>query len=181
MATTVRIGPDNGRLLLRTGRKGLAAPAGHDLTIEITRWSGELVLADDVAASTVTITAETGSLRVIEGKGGAIALSERDKREIAATTRRLLDSDHQPEARFTSDKITRTDGDGTVAGTLTLLGQDRPFQMRVSQPGENRFLGTGTVIQSDYGIKPYTAMLGALKLADPVVVEAVIDLSGAGR
>jgi polyisoprenoid-binding protein YceI len=178
MPTNVQIGPEHGRLLLRTGRKGIAAQAGHDLTIEVTRWSGELVLADDVTESTVTVTAEVGSLRVLEGKGGVKSLSDRDKREIAATARRLLDADRQPEARFTSSRIS---ADGTVDGTLTILGKDRPFQLKVGQPGENRFRGTGTVVQSEYGIKPYTAMLGALKLADPVEVEAEIDLSGTGQ
>jgi polyisoprenoid-binding protein YceI len=179
MPTRVQIGPEQGRLLLRTGRKGFAAQAGHDLTIEVTRWSGELVVADDVTESTVTATAETGSLRVIESKGGALSLSERDKREIAVTARKLLNADRHPEVRFTSTKITPDDqGGGTVDGTLTLLGQDHPFQLKVSHPSEKVFRGTGTVVQSEYGIKPYTAMLGALKLADPVGVEAEIDLSG---
>ena len=167
MATSKRIGPDNGRLLLRTGRRGLAAQAGHDLVIEVTRWSGE------VSETSVTVTAETGSLRVIEGKGGAISLSERDKREIAATARKILQADHQPEITFTSTKVTAD----LVEGTLTILGRDRPFQLKVVQPGENRYRGTGTVVQSEYGIKPYTAMFGALKLADPVAVEAEVDLS----
>jgi polyisoprenoid-binding protein YceI len=167
MATSKRIGPDNGRLLLRTGRRGLAAGAGHDLVIAVTRWSGE------VSETAVTVTAETGSLRVIEGKGGAISLSERDKREIAATARKILQADRQPEITFTSTKVTAD----LVEGTLTILGRDRPFQLKVVQPGENRYRGTGTVTQSEYGIKPYTAMLGALKLADPVAVEAEVDLS----
>ena len=42
-----RLVPDNGRIVLRTSRDGLAATAGHDLTIEAPRWSGELVVKDD--------------------------------------------------------------------------------------------------------------------------------------
>jgi len=33
-----QLGPDQGRIILRTFRDGLAAQAGHDLTIEATRW-----------------------------------------------------------------------------------------------------------------------------------------------
>jgi polyisoprenoid-binding protein YceI len=179
MSTTVRIGPDHGRLLLRTGRQGLAAQAGHDLTIEVTRWSGELVLADDPTESTMTVTAETGSLRVLEGTGGVKPLSDRDKREIASTARRLLDADRQPEIMFSSSKVTTDDqGGGAVQGTLTLLGKDRPFTLQVGHPSEKTYRATGTVVQSEYGIKPYSALLGALKLADPVRVEAEIELSG---
>jgi polyisoprenoid-binding protein YceI len=181
MSTRVQIGPDHGRLLLHTGRKGLAAQAGHDLTIEVTRWSGELVLAEDVTQSSVTVTAELGSLRVLEGRGGAISLSERDKREIASTARRLLNADRQPEARFTSTKITGDDHGGVVEGSLRMLGQDHPFTLKVVHPSEKTFTATGTVIQTEYGIKPYKAMFGALKLADPVGIEAELDLSGSGR
>jgi polyisoprenoid-binding protein YceI len=182
MSTRVRIGPEHGRLLLRTGRQGLAAQAGHDLTIEVTRWSGELVLADDVTESTMTVTAETGSLRVLEGTGGAKKLSDRDKREIAMTARRLLDADRQPEVRFTSSRVTQNDqGGGAVLGTLVLHGQERPFTLEVGHPSEKLFRATGTVIQSEYGIKPYSGLLGALRLADPVRVEAEVDLTGSDQ
>jgi polyisoprenoid-binding protein YceI len=118
---------------------------------------------------------------VIEGKGGAMSLSDRDKREIASTARKLLNADRQPEAKFTSTKVTGDDQGGVVEGTLTMLGQDHPFTLKVGHPGEKKFTATGTVVQSEYGIKPYTAMFGALKLADPVGIEAEIDLSGSGQ
>jgi len=173
-----QIGPERGSLILRTSRQGIAAPAGHDLTIEVGRWSGEVVLAEDPAASTVSVTADTGSLRVLDGSGGIAPLSERDKREIARTARRLLDSDHHPEARFTSTETTLKEPEHAVLeGSLALLGRDRPFRMEITHLGDGRYRGTGTVIQSEYGIKPYTAFFGALKLADPVVVEAEVDLS----
>jgi polyisoprenoid-binding protein YceI len=174
-----RIGPERGRLILRTSRQGLAAQAGHDLTIEVVRWSGEVVLADDPAASTMAVTVDTGSLRVLEGTGGIKPLSERDKREIAQTARRLLDSDRQPEARFASTKITAEGRErGAVDGTLTLLGKEAPVRLEVTHLGNNRYRATATVVQSAFGIKPYTAFFGALKLADPVRVEAEVDLSG---
>jgi polyisoprenoid-binding protein YceI len=173
-----RVGPGNGTLLLRTSRQGLAAQVGHDLTIEVTRWSGEVFVADDPAASTVTIKAETGSLRVIEGTGGVKPLTEREKREIAVTARRLLDSDRRPDATFTSERVSPGEGgDGVVEGTLTLLGRERPLRLRVIRLGEGRYRSTGTIVQSEYGIKPYSAFFGALKLADPVVVEAELDLT----
>ena len=39
-----RVGADRDRLVLNTGRDGLAASAGHDLIIEASRWSGELTV-----------------------------------------------------------------------------------------------------------------------------------------
>jgi polyisoprenoid-binding protein YceI len=173
-----QIGPEQGSLILRTARQGIAAQAGHDLTIEVARWSGELVLAEDPSMSTVAVTADTGSLRVLDGSGGIAPLSERDKREIARTARRLLDSDRQPEARFNSATTTLKDPEHAVLeGNLVLLGRERPFRLEITHLGGGRYRGTGTILQTEYGIKPYTAFFGALKLADPVTVEAEVDLS----
>jgi hypothetical protein len=36
---------------------------------------------------------------------------------------------------------------------------------------------TTTVIQSEFGIKPYSAMLGALKVLDPVEIRAEVQLA----
>lgn len=172
------VGPEHGKLILRTTREGIAAQVGHDLTIEVTRWSGEIVVADDPEQSSVDVTAEVGSLRVLEATGGVKPVSERDKREILQNTRRVLDADHHPHARFVSNKITADGKGGTIDGTLTLLGKDQPLRLAVTSTGDGRYRATGMVIQSDYGIKPYTAFFGALKVADPVTVEAEVDLSG---
>jgi hypothetical protein len=56
----------------------------------------------------------------------------------------------------------------------------RPLQLEVSRLGAGRYRARGQVVQSEYGIKPYTALFGALKLADPVGVEAEVDVSGDG-
>ena len=175
-----QIGPERGRLILRTTRQGLAAQVGHDLTIEVGRWSGEVVAGADPADSSVEVTVELATLRVVAGEGGVKPLSDRDKREIAVTARDLLDADHQPQARFSSDKISETADGGAVRGRLTLRGEERPLELTVTALGEGRYRATGTIVQSEYGIKPYTAFFGALKLADRVGVEAEVDLSEAG-
>lgn len=170
------IGPERGRLTLHTRRQGIASSAGHDLTIEIGRWSGEVERGDDPSATTVRVTAGMESLRVISGTGGVKPLSERDKREIVRNARKVLDVDHHPEATFAADRITVTGSGGTIDGTLTLHGVARPFRLDVTQSGDTRYRGTGTVVQSEHGIRPYTGFFGALKLADAVGIEVEIDL-----
>jgi polyisoprenoid-binding protein YceI len=173
-----RVGADRGSLFLRTGRQGLASSAGHDLVIEVTDWSGELVIGDDLTATTVDVYFSTGSLLVREGTGGIKPLSEKDKRDIAQNARKVLRTDSHPRGRFVANAI-QVDGNGAaVAGTLTLLGIDRPIELHVTDLGGDHYRVTGQVIQTDYGIKPYTAMLGALRLADAVNIDAELDLSG---
>ena len=95
-----QLGPDRGRIILRTFRDGLAAQAGHDLTIEATRWSGVLEVNDDLSPAGLDVSIDMGALVVRDGTGGVKPLTDRDRREIAVTARKVLASDRHPEADF---------------------------------------------------------------------------------
>jgi len=170
---------DRNRVILRTSRDGMAAQAGHDLTIEATRWSGQLTIGDDLRPAALEVRIDMGALAVRTGTGGIKPLTDRDRREIGVTARKLLATDQHPEAVFTATKFEPdARGGGTITGTFTLRGVDRPLTLTVSQAGQDRYRVTGSVVQSAYGIKPYSAFLGALKVSDAVGIEADIDLSG---
>jgi polyisoprenoid-binding protein YceI len=173
-----RLGPDRGRILLRTFRDGLAAQAGHDLTIEATRWSGELVVNDDLSPASLEVRIDLGALVVREGTGGVKPLTDRDRREMAVTARKVLGTDQHPEAVFAADSFRpAADGGGEISGTFTLRGQSRPLRLQVKQTGTDRYHAETQVVQSDYGIKPYTAFLGALRVRDAVDAAIELDLS----
>jgi polyisoprenoid-binding protein YceI len=173
-----KVGADRDRLVLRTSRDGLAATAGHDLTIEVTRWSGELTVAGDSVPTALDVRADMTSLAVLSGTGGVKPLSDRDKREIVSTARKTLGADRHPEATFGNAKFAPgAAGGGTISGTLTLAGQSGPVELQVTQAGGDRYHATGTVVQSAFGLKPYRGFFGALRVSDPVQVEADVDLS----
>jgi len=173
-----KVGADRDRLVLRTTRDGLAATAGHDLTIEVTRWSGELTVAEDSAPTALDVRIDLTSLAVLSGSGGVKPLTDRDKREIVSTARKTLGADRHPEATFGDAKFEPgADGGGSISGTLTLAGRSAPVRLQVTGTGEDRYHATATVVQSDFGIKPYRGFFGALKVSDPVQVEADVDLS----
>ena len=173
-----RLGPDRGRILLRTFRDGLAAQAGHDLTIEATRWSGDLVVNDDLSPASLEVRIDLGALVVREGTGGVKPLTDRDRREMAVTARKVLGTDQHPEAVFAADSFRpAADGGGEISGTFTLRGQSRPLRLQVKQTGTDRYHAETQVVQSDYGIKPYTAFLGALRVRDAVDAAIELDLS----
>jgi polyisoprenoid-binding protein YceI len=165
-----RIGPERGRLILRTSREGLAAQAGHDLTIELARWSGRLRLGVDRAASELTVVVDLRSMGVVDATGGVTRLSEREKREILRNAREILSVDRYPKGTFVAKTIT----DDTVVGTLQLLGRPHELRLTYWRRGD-RYRASGTVRQSDYGIRPFSVFFGALKLADAVRVEAELD------
>jgi polyisoprenoid-binding protein YceI len=171
------IDSSNGRLLLRTFRRGVAAKAGHDLLIEASVWHGHVSMPDNTGAEpALAVEVDMRQLEVLEGTGGVKALSDGDRREIKETMRKRLQSDQHPVATFTSTHV-QIDGDlAAIDGQLTLGGQTHPLRLDVRQQAEGVVTGTATVVQTTWGIKPYTGFLGALKLRDDVQVEFLVTL-----
>ena len=169
------LGPQNGRVLLKTGRQGFAALVGHDLTIEITRWSAQVqVPGDDITAATVKAGFDLGSLEVREGAGGAKPLTDRDRGDIKKQMAKILGTG---TASFASTRVVKTGSSGgAVEGSFTLNGQSEPVRLQVSEPEPGRYRGAGTIVQSALGIKPYVGFFGALKLKDEVGVEFEVTL-----
>ncbi|KUL44119.1 YceI family protein [Streptomyces regalis] len=171
---TYRLGPSTGRLLIKTGRAGLGRRAGHDLTIEATRWSGEAVVdVGDPDRSSVNVTVQTGSLEVREGTGGLKALTDADRAEIKRTLEgtALLHTAEHPTITFRSTRITGTPQSFEITGELTIKGRTHPVTVHGKGNNAGPLRGWATVTQSTWGIKPYTAFLGALRLADDIRVE----------
>jgi polyisoprenoid-binding protein YceI len=160
-------GPENASLRIRTGRTGGAAKAGHDLVIEVESWQATL---DPEAQPALTLTADSRSLRVLEGTGGVKSLSEKDKADIKKT----IDKEVLKGApiEFRSSEVTeRSEGGLSVRGELTLNGKQAPVSFDLATSDDGRVSGSATVTQSAHGMKPYSALFGALKVADDVRVE----------
>jgi polyisoprenoid-binding protein YceI len=166
---TYELGPDDGTLSVRTGRKGAAAKAGHDLLIHVTAWRGTLRLADDPADTSVELEADATSLRVREGTGGMQSLGDDDKANIHTT----IDDEvlKRQAIAFRSTRVTGAGGRLSVEGELTLAGTTRPLAFDLAVSDDGRLTGTAVVTQSEWGMKPYSALFGALKVADDVRVE----------
>ncbi len=168
------LGPDNAQLFLHTRRDGLAASMGHDLTLEVRQWTAELAAGDRLEATTMTVTADLRSLVVVEGRGGAMPLTEDNCREIEKNAAKALDAHRHPDVTFTSSALAGTWEEGRIAGTLALHGRSQPQELALDQPEPGVWRVRGTVTQSRYGIKPFSAFLGALKIRDDVEVEVSV-------
>ena len=177
---TYRIGPDAGRVVIKTTRAGLAARVGHDLTLDVTRWSADITVpGDDLSAATVGAELDLGSLVVREGTGGARPLTASDRRDIESTIRKILGVGAQAMAAFRSSRIIPSAAGGAIEGTLTLNGRSQPVRLQLTASAPGRYRGTVAIVQSAFGIKPYSGFFGALKLSDEVVAEFEVDLGDA--
>jgi polyisoprenoid-binding protein YceI len=162
---TRRLGPEDGSLLVRTFREGVAAQVGHDLVLEVTRW--EATVGDDAIA----LTADPRSLEVREGVRGVKPLGDRDRAEI----RRNIDEKVLRGApiAFRSSRVERSAGRLDVTGDLAIGAATRRVTVRLDEDG-GRLGGTVSLRQTDWGITPYRGLMGALRVRDDV--EVAIDV-----
>lgn len=177
MAMTTRnhaLSPDTCDLRLFTTCEGAMARMGHDLTLGVD-WSGMLEVGAEPAACTLRIEADLTTLRVLDSHGGAKSATEKDHRQILENAAKALDTRNHPTLTFTSTAISGTWDAGRVEGQLALHGARQPQAFDVRADGASHVL-TGTIRQTAYGIKPFSTMMGALKLADAVTVEARVTL-----
>ena len=170
-AGTHRLGPANADLSVQTRRGGAAAKAGHDLDLEVTAWEATLTVGEDAEASSAELTADATSLRVRKATGGMQALGDEDKDNIHQT----IDDEvlNRQDIVFRSTRVESTAAGLSVAGDLTLAGATQPITFELVVDDDGTLRATALVTQSRWGMKPYSALWGALKVLDDVEVVLV--------
>ena len=173
---TYHLGPDDGRLTVWTRRTGAAAKAGHNLVIDVGSWEATLRVGEDPADTRVEITADASSLTVREGRGGVQELGDDDKAGIEQTIHDEILK--RTKITFTSTSAARSaDGSGvTLKGDLSLMGQTRPLEFDAGIAADGRLTAVAKIVQSNWGMKPYTTLFGALKVVDEVTVTVGVHL-----
>ena len=64
----------------------------------------------------------------------------------------------------------------SVTGELQLAGRHHPITFELTGDAEGKLSGAAIVKQSDWGMKPYSALFGTLKVVDEVTVEVSAQL-----
>jgi polyisoprenoid-binding protein YceI len=162
----------DGELLVRTGVAGRAAKMGHRLTLAMRDWRATVQWSDDKPVE-VGLTVEVGSLDVVRGDGGLTPLSGPEKILVRTNALRSLDVRRFPRIEFAAKTVEPTDHGYRLTGKLTIHGKSRTFIVEVGADdlGDSWSLsGEAVVRQTDFGIKPYSQLVGSLKVADEVTV-----------
>jgi polyisoprenoid-binding protein YceI len=173
----LRIDAGPAECLIFTYKDGLLSPIAHDLKIRVSRFTVDI----DPASRAIEARFDARSLEVVcarqDGRDQPGALSDADKRKIEATiVADVLEADRHPDVRFVSSSV-EPEGDGyRVQGRLTLHGVTRPISF-TTQALAAQQVAEVTLSQPDFGIKPYRAMLGALKLRADVTVRVALPTS----
>jgi len=152
---------------------------GHRLTLQIACWTAEVSLTNSQPTSAV-LRADLTSLEVLDAEGGVTPLTPVDRSVIQRNAAKSMKSQDHPQVTFdcpevdVRDAIAATTGDVSVPGSLQIAGTTQPFTASVHAQltdGVWKLTTTCTVRQSDFGIKPYSLMVGAMRVGDDVVIE----------
>ena len=163
----------NGELRIRTGVAGRAARAGHRLTIGMQSWQATVRWAGDKPKG-AELTVAVDSLAVLSGEGGIKPLAGPEKGVARSNALKSLDAKQYPQIRFVAEDIAKTADGYRLTGTTEIHGTARPqvVDLRVEDRGDVWALSAQVPItQSDFGVKPYSLLMGALRVADEVTVE----------
>lgn len=161
------------RITVHTYKEGLLARLAHDLRLTVQRF--EVQLAD----GSVNATLDATSLRVDgamrRGELAPDVLSESDRTTIERTlASEVLHSATHPQITF-QGTLTEDRGRVVARGSLRLNGRDQSVELPVSL-GERASIEL-EIVPSRWGIPPYRAMAGALKVQDRVRVTIELPLN----
>lgn len=170
---TYRVNAHSGKLSVYTYKEGFLSAVAHDLLIEVTDFTVNVNVLD---GHTVNGEAEVqaNSLKVIcamkDGQCQHDTLKEKDKADIEeATFKDVLHVSKYPTITFRLQNIAQGDeGVYRIGGELTLHGVTRPVEFDAKTTTGKDFKGRFTLGQKDFGIKPYKALLGTLKVKNEV-------------
>jgi polyisoprenoid-binding protein YceI len=157
------------RFTVQAFATGLLSAFGHNPTIAIRDYDGEIQLNPDTIDASVRVTVRTSAMEVVD----EMKNDDRKKLEQAMYDQ-VLEPNRFPTAVYESKQI-RVQKDSAeqwlvhVTGELSFHGvtQSHSFDARVNYMGTMmRIAGEFPLRQSDYGIKPVSFGGGVLKSKD---------------
>jgi polyisoprenoid-binding protein YceI len=162
--------PASADCLVFTYKEGLLSPIAHDLQLRVAAFTIEV----DPETWRVEARFDARSVRVAGVMRNGVLRSDElgaaDKRTIEDTiVRDVLRAERYPEIGFAS-AVARADGDElALSGVLDLCGRRRDIVVPARRDAGG-WTAEIRVHQPDFGIRPYRAMLGTLRVQPDVTV-----------
>ncbi len=175
---------DTSRVYVRVGKVGLGHVHGASCKLK----SGTLHLSQPDATGSygklvfdmTSFEADSDASRKYVGLEGTTDEATRKQVNENLLGKEVLDVEKYPTATFEAKRITKLDRlskRGLPAykfeGDFTLHGTTKPLEFAADVEvikGWNHLRGGFAILQSDYGIKPYSKMLGAVGVADRLLI-----------
>ena len=154
----------NAECFVFTYKEGMLSALAHDLKHRVTAFSVNV----DGGSRAIEATFDASSLVVEsvmkDGVPTSSILKESHRAEIQRNVvKDVLHAKRYPEIRFRSTRVEPAENGYTIVGLLSLHGVDREIEAHARRQG-GRLVAEVEICQPDFGIKPYRAMMGTLKI-----------------
>jgi polyisoprenoid-binding protein YceI len=157
-------------MTVRVYKSGFLSAFGHNHEIQAAIQSGEV---KESGSPSVELRVDARKLRVLDPEASD---STRGQIQETMLGTQVLDANHFPEIHFQSTGVEPKGPDHWIVhGNLALHGKDHPIAVEVALKDE-RYRGSATLKQTDFGITPVTVAGGTVKVKDEVKVEFDIAL-----
>lgn len=156
-----------------TYKEGLLSAFAYDLRIDV----GSFVVELD-GESMINARFDAGSVHVDCAMVGeserADLLSDADRREIDGIIRNVvLQTGTYSEITFRSDSVDKEDSTYRVRGNLGLHGKEKEITFTVRRQGNCR-VAEALLHLSDYGIQPFSALFGAVRIKPDILIRVTL-------
>jgi polyisoprenoid-binding protein YceI len=151
-------------------KTGFFSAFAHNHEIQAPIQSGEVQKS---GSASVELRVDARKLRVLDPEA-----SDSTRAQIQETMlgTQVLDADHFPEIHFQSVGVEPKGPDHWIVhGNLGLHGKNHPITFEVTLKGD-RYRGSATLKQTDFGITPVTVAGGTVKVKDEIKAEFDIAL-----
>jgi polyisoprenoid-binding protein YceI len=179
---TYSLNGDCGNVYVYTFKEGLLSKLAHDLLIDVTNFKVNLNVPEaGFTSGSLEMELQANSLKVIcamkEGERQPDTLKEKDIADIEKDmAKKVLHPDKYPTVNFCSKEIQEKEGGYHINGELSLHGVTKPVDFDIDTNRDN-LKGRFSILQKDYGIKPFKAMMGTLKIKNEINIGFDLSLS----
>ncbi len=177
-ASVYRIDPDQSELRIRVYRGGPLADLGHNHVVTTSDIQGKIYLHDRLANSGFELTIPVKSFvlddpqaRQQEGEGfeGQLSAQDRQSTKDHMLSKDALDADQYQEIKLRSIAVAGPPWYPRITVRVTLHGTSRDYVVPTAVVRQkDQLIATGGlhIKQTDFGIKPYSAVGGGLVVKD---------------
>ncbi|MFH1132022.1 MAG: YceI family protein [Pseudomonadota bacterium] len=159
---------DQGTIRVFTYKEGMLARLAHDLRLTLSKFEIEI----DGKNISATFWPESFSVdgTIVDEQVRSDKLKKKDCTEILENMHtQVLHSDGFPTACLHGQISQKGNDRAVVEGTLELVGQKRLVEIQVRRD-MGRIKGSVELVPSRWGIKPFSALLGAIRVQDRVLI-----------
>lgn len=158
-----------------TFKEGMLSPLAHDLRINVSSFFIDFGGSDHFISARFDARSLRADCAMVNGRERPEVLSLKDKDYINSNIiRAVLQAEIYPDIVLISSSVKKQEADYLVTGQLFMHGQTREISFGVRKDSNSRFVAGVSLHLSDFGIAPFSALFGTIRIRPDVLVHIEI-------